>query len=343
MIAIHELDNEQAYETELSQCVGVTGYHQWFFLEAIADALNLEFRAFVVEFEGERLGVVPLLFRHRGPVSTVNILPIGCIGPLIRGEALRAGLVRELLTGVEPVLRNHRTIATRWAFAPGLQVSSEYLAMPGFEVSRWDNYVVPESKSVDDCLKSMSRNRRQSIRRIERHVSVQQSSTEEITGWLPERVSVAYDRQGQEPLYQLAEVRSLTERLATHPRMLWRTAKGRDGSVLAMTGCVIGDDRLWGWLMIGPRTPGISAQTLCYWDAIEWSRSRGLACDLGGVPNEGIRELKISMGGDPETAVAALRIRPKTAYKAGMGLYRGMDRLAKWRHSRDRASKGITE
>src|ERR1700722_11813856 len=31
-----------------------------------------------------------------------------------------------------------------------------------------------------------------------------------------------------------------------------------------------------------------------------------------------------------ETAVAALRIRPKAAYKAGMRLYRGMDRLAKW-------------
>ena len=84
MMTIHELDNEQAYEAELSQCVGVTGYHQWFFLQAIADALNLEFRAFAVEFEAEFLGVVPLLFRRRGPISTVNILPIGCIGPLIR-------------------------------------------------------------------------------------------------------------------------------------------------------------------------------------------------------------------------------------------------------------------
>jgi hypothetical protein len=329
MLAIYELDNEQAYEAEVSQCVGVTGYHQWFFLRAISDALNLEFRAFVVDFDGGRLGVVPLLFRRRGPTSTVNILPIGCIGPLIRGEALRAGLVRELLTGVEPVLRNHRTIATRWAFAPGLKVSSEYLAMPGFEVSQWENYVVPEYKSVDDCLKTMSRNRRQSIRRNERRgISVQQSSTEEITRWLPEQVASVYQRQGQEPLYQLSEIRSLTERLATNPRMLWRSAKAPDGSVLGMTGCVIGDDRLWGWLMIGPRIPGMSAQTLCYWDAIEWSRSRGLACDLGGVPNEGIRDLKISLGADRETAVAALRIRPRVAYKAGIGLLRCMDRLA---------------
>ena len=65
------------------------------------EALNLKFSAFGVEFEGRRLGVVPMLFRRRGPVSTVNILPIGCIGPLIRGEALRAGLVGELLAGVE--------------------------------------------------------------------------------------------------------------------------------------------------------------------------------------------------------------------------------------------------
>jgi hypothetical protein len=330
MIAIYELDNEQAYEAELSQCVGVTGYHHWFFLRAIADALNLEFRAFAVAFEGARLGVVPLLFRHRGPISTANILPIGCIGPLIRGEALRAGLVRELLSGVEPVLRNHRTIATRWAFAPGLNVSSECLAMPGFEVSRWENYVIPESKSVDDCLKSMARQRRQSIRQSEGHgVSVQQSSPEEITQWLPEQVVSTYERQGEEPLYRLAEVRSLTERLAIHPRMLWRTAKATDGTVLGMTGCVIGDERLWGWLMIGPYTPGISSQTLCYWDAIKWSRSRGLSYDLGGVPNEGIRKLKISLGADPESAVAALRIRPRAAYKAGMALCRGMDRLAK--------------
>lgn len=336
-MTLYELESEQAYEAEVNQCVGMTGYHHWFFLTAMAEALNLKFRAFVVDFEGQRLGVAPLLFRRRGPVSTVNLVPIGCIGPLIRGEALRAGLLGEFFKGVEPVLRRHRTVATRWAFSPGLNLSSDQLAMPGFEVSEWENFMIPATKSIDDCLKSMSRVRRQSIRKTEAHgVLVEESSTEEITKWLPEQISIAYERQGLPPLYEPAEVRSLTERLAAHPRMLWRTAKDADGSVLGMTGCIIGDDRLWGWLMAGPPTPGISAQTLCYWDVIKWSLQRGLAYDLGGVPNEGIRKLKVSLGADSENAVSALRIHHRAAYKAGTTVYEwGMKRLAKWRNGHD--------
>jgi hypothetical protein len=60
MTTVYELDGEQAYEAEVSQCVGVTGYHHWFFLSALAGALNYEFRAFAVDSAGERLGVVPL-------------------------------------------------------------------------------------------------------------------------------------------------------------------------------------------------------------------------------------------------------------------------------------------
>ena len=72
MATVYELDDEQAYEAEVSQCVGVTGYHHWFFLTALAEALNCEFRAFAVDSEGGRLGVLPMLFRRRGPVSTAR-------------------------------------------------------------------------------------------------------------------------------------------------------------------------------------------------------------------------------------------------------------------------------
>ena len=89
--------NEQIYEAELSQCVGVTGYHHWFFLEALADAFNYEFRAFAVDSGGERLGVAPLVFRRLGPVSMVNFTPVCPFGPVLRGEALRAGRMTELL------------------------------------------------------------------------------------------------------------------------------------------------------------------------------------------------------------------------------------------------------
>ena len=221
---------------EVSQCVGVTGYHHWFFLTALAGALNYEFRAFAVESAGERLGVVPLFLRRRGPVSTVNFVPVGCVGPVIRGEALRAGLMGELLRGAASVLRR-RTVAARWSFSPGLNVNAGELANSGFAASEWENYFIPGTKSVDDLLKSMSRSRRQSINRHirrgqDRGVTVAEASAEEIVRWLPEQVAAVYERQGRPPLYSPAEARSLAERLASHPRMLWRTVKGPDGSVV---------------------------------------------------------------------------------------------------------------
>jgi predicted N-acyltransferase len=338
MTTIHELDNELEYDAEISQCVAVTGYHRWFFLSALAEALKLEFRAFAVDLDGERLGVVPLLFRHRGPASTVNILPIGCIGPLIRGEALRAGLLRELVQGVDPVLRRHRTIAAKWAFPPGLNVDAECMAMPGFENDSSENYVISSAKSVEELLESMSRSRRQSINRhirrgLERGVTIEEATTEEVTQWLPRQIGSVYERQGLAPLYDFTELCVLTERLAAHPGMLWRTAKVPDGNAVGMAGCVLGDDRVWGWLIAGSPVQGASVQTLCYWDLIKWSLARGLALDLGGAPNEGIRELKVSLGADEETVTALRRVRYKAFYNAVVAISLSMERRAKRSHS----------
>jgi Acetyltransferase (GNAT) domain len=339
MATVYELDDEQEYEAEISQCVGVTGYHHWFFLRALADAHNFEFRAFAVDSAGERLGVVPLLFQRRGPVSTANFAPVGYIGPVIRGEALRAGLLTELLLGAEPILRRHRTVATRWGFSPRINVNVAELTSCGFEVSPWEDYVIPGTNSVDDLLKSMSRSRRQSINRHirrgqERGVSVAEASAEEITRWLPEQVSAVYERQRRPPLHDLTEVRSLAERLASHPRMLWRAVKDQDGNVAGVAGCVIGDDRLWGWLITGAPVNGVSVQILCYWDLIKWALDRGLALDLGGAPNEGIRELKTSLGAEVETAVRVFRFHPRAAFKAAAALRNWGPVRANWERMR---------
>jgi hypothetical protein len=329
MATIYELDDEQTYEAEVSQCVGVSGYHHWFFLSALADALGYEFRAFAVDSGGERLGVVPLLFRRSGPFSMVNFLPVGCIGPVIRGEALRAGRIGELMRGVGPVLRRHRSVAARWAFSPGLHLTAEDLAIPKFEVFEWENFVMPAATSVDDCWKKMSTGRRQSVKKTEKAgVGVDDSSTEEISGWFPGQMSDLYAREGRIPAYSLPVVQSLAERLASHPRMLWRTAKGEDGTLYGMTASIIGDDRLWGWQIVGQSVRSMSPHTLLHWDSIKWSRDRELAYDMGGVPSDGVRVIKHSLGGEPETAVGVFRFRPSSAYRAAT-------RLREWGPVRD--------
>jgi hypothetical protein len=321
MVTIREIHDEQTYEAEVSQCVGVTGYHHWFFLSALADALNYKFRAFAVDSGGERLGVVPLVFRRSGPVSVVNFLPVGCIGPVVRGEALREGRIGELLRGAEPILRRHRTVATRWAFSPGLPLNPGDLAIPKYETFTWENFVMPAANSVDDIWKSMSTGRRQSVRQTEkRGVVVADSLAEEITDWFPGQMSALYEREGRIPAYNLAVVQSLTQRLAAHPRMLWRTAKGEDGSLYGMTASIIGDDRLWGWQIVGPPVRSMSPHTLLHWDSIKWSRERELAYDMGGVPSDGVRVMKHSLGAEPETALGVFRFRPSAAYKTATKL-----------------------
>jgi CelD/BcsL family acetyltransferase involved in cellulose biosynthesis len=309
VLTLHELADEQAYEAELAKCVGVTGYHRWFFLVALADALGLRLRAFAVEDRGECLGAVPLLFRRRGPVSTVNYLPVPHVGPALRPQALWAGRLPNMLRAVEPILTRERVMVTKWAFAPGVDVPTDQLAARGFEVAQEKNFVVPATTSVDDYLKALPGNERANIKRGERRgMSTRPSTWDEITQWFPERVAEPYLRQGIAPDYSVAAARAMAVRLADHPRMLWRTVRNEE-RVLAVIAAILDTDRLWGWLIVGDRLPGASPHVTAYWDAIQWSLSHGLAFDMGGAPTSGIGEFKAKMGGQAELSVTAERTR----------------------------------
>jgi CelD/BcsL family acetyltransferase involved in cellulose biosynthesis len=320
-MVLDELSDEQAYEEELAYCVGVTGYHRWFFLSALAEALGLRLRAFAVSARGGgRLGVVPLLLRRRGPVSTVNYLPVPHVGPVLTGAGLRAARLPEVLRAVEPVLLRERAVVTKWSFAPGVAVREADLTARGFEFSRPANYLVRGTTSVEDYLKGLAPKQRAAIRRGDaRGLRSGPSSLDEITRWFPERVNGPYQRQGVAPDYSRAAARALAARLAADPRMLWRSV--RDGQrVLAVNACIVDGDRLWGWMLAGDRVPGPSPHVAAYWDAITWSRDRGLSCDFGGAPTSGIADFKIAMGGELETCLVAERVRPR-AYRAARALH----------------------
>jgi CelD/BcsL family acetyltransferase involved in cellulose biosynthesis len=334
-LVLHELTDEQAYEEELAECAGVTGYHRWFFLAALAEALGLRLRTFAVEERGERLGAVPLLFRRRGPVSTVNYLPVPHVGPVLRGQALRAGRLPELLRAVEPILMRERVIVTKWAFAPGVDVPTEQLAAHGFEVAREENFVVPATTSIDDYLKALSSKQRAAIRRGERRgMHTGPSTRDEITQWFPERVAEPYLRQGLAPDYSLAAARSLAVRLVDHPRVLWRTVRD-DDRVLAVNVAIVDTDRLWAWMLVGDRLPGPSPHVMADWDGIQWSLSHGLAFDMGGAPTSGIGEFKVAMGAQAELSVTAERTRLR-AYKVARSWHA---RLASHRAAQQHANQ----
>jgi hypothetical protein len=326
-LILRELSDERAYEAELAECAGVTGYHRWFFVTTFAAALGLRMRAFAVDSDTGPLGVVPLLFRRRGPVSVVNYLPVSQIGPVLHGEALRSGRADEMLRAVEPVLRAERAVVTRWAFSPGLDAGAGSLAARGFEVSRQESFVVPGTMSVEDYLKRLAPKQRAAVRRGGlRGLAAGPSTRDEITRWFPWQLSGSSQRGGA-PGYSLAAARILAERLADDPRMYWRSVRAADGRTLVMNASIVDTDRLWGWLLVGEPVPGPSPHVAAYWDAVQWSLGRGLACDFGGVPSSGIRDFKAAMGGEAELSEVAERVRPRS-YRLVRDLH---ERLARYR------------
>jgi hypothetical protein len=331
-LRLRELTAEGAYEAELAECAGVTGYHRWFFLTTFAAALGLRMRAFSVDSDAGPLGVVPLLFRRRGPVSTVNYLPVSQIGPVLRGEALRSGRADEMLRAVEPVLRAERAVVTRWAFSPGLDAGAGALAARGFEVRRQESFVVPGTMSAEDYLKRLAPKQRAAVRRgALRGLTAGPSTRDEITRWFPGQLGGGQRHSGA-PEYSLTAARILAERLADDPRMYWRSVRAADGRTLVMNASIVDTDRLWGWLLVGEPVPGPSPHVAAYWDAVQWSLGRGLACDFGGVPSSGIRDFKVAMGGQAELSVVAERVRPRS-YRLVRDLH---ERLASYRAARSR-------
>jgi len=327
-VTLFEVADEASYEAEIRQCVGVTGYHRWFFLSALAEAFGMRMRAFAVDVGGERLGIAPLLFRRRGPVSTVNFLPVCGIGPVLRGEALRAGRVQEMLRALEPVLLRERTVVTKWSFAPGVPVNLDALAGRGFRISPVATYAIPATKSVDDYLKGLAPKQRAAVRRGERRgLSTGPSTREDITDWLRESISGRDGRHETVSDYSPHAAQSILERLADDPRMLWRSVRDPGGRLLAMNASIIDEERLWGWLLAGEPVAGPSPHVAAYWDAIQWSLDRGLACDFGSAPTAGIRDFKVAMGGEPEVCMTAERVRPGV-YRTARTMHA---RLLSWR------------
>ncbi|HTU07437.1 MAG TPA: GNAT family N-acetyltransferase [Trebonia sp.] len=318
-VTLRDLVDEEAYEAELVKCAGVTGFHRWFFLRALSDALGLRFRAFAIDSGGSPAGVLPVLLRRRGPVSTANYLPVPHVGPVFRPPGT-AELLAGALRAADRYLLYERVVVTKWSFAPGLEVDRAVLAGRRFELSEEENFVVPADRSAADHLASLPQKLRSEIRSgLARGMRAGPSTREEILSWFPARVTAPYERQGIAAAYPRAAATELAERLAADPRMLWRSVRAGD-RVLAVVASIVDTTRLWEWLLAGERVKGPSPHLIVYSDAIEWSLSRGMACDFGGAPTPGIRDFKVRMGCVAEQCLTAERVRPK-AYRAARRLH----------------------
>jgi hypothetical protein len=298
---LHEL-KEEDYEAEIAKCAGVTGFHRWFFLNALSESNGFRMRTFAVEKDGATIGVLPIVLKRRGPASVSNYLPVPHVGPLLRDEMY----LTDVLAAAEPYLRRQLTVGKMWAFGPSAPVAADQLARLGYQVRVDETFFVAAGRSPADHLAAMSRQRRRDIRlEQERGVTAGPADIREIREWFAERVGATYERQGIAPIYSRDTCRMLVDLLGSDSRMLWRSIRDNNGQLIAVTAGIINVDRLWGWQVAGEDGPRSGSHLMAYWDYIEWSLSRNLSCDFGGSPNPGIRAFKLRMGVTSEPCLIA--------------------------------------
>jgi len=300
---LHELKDED-YEAEIAKCTGVTGFHRWFFLNALSESNGFRMRTFAVEKDGATIGVLPIVLQRRGPVSVSNYLPVPHVGPLLRDEMY----LTDVLAAAEPYLRRQLTADQKWAFGPGVPAAAEPLAGLGYQVRVDENFFVPAGRSPADHLAAMNGQRRRDIKVGQsRGVTAEPADIQEIREWFAEQVVGTYERQGIAPIYSRDACRLLVDLLGADSRMLWRSVRDNSGQLIAVTAGIIDVDRLWVWMLAGNRGTHPSPHLMAYWDVIEWSLSRNLSCDIGGSPNPGIRTFKLRMGVTSEPCLIAER------------------------------------
>ena len=302
-VTLHEV-KEEDYEAEIAKCTGVTGFHRWFFINALSEANGFRTRTFAVEKDGATVGVLPIALQRRGPVSVSNYLPTPHLGPLLRDEMY----LTDALAAAEPYLRRRLTADQKWAFGPGVRVATESLVGLGYEVRVDENFFVPAGKSPADHLAAMSGDRRRDIRLgLSRGITAEPADIQEIREWFAERVVGTYERQGLTSIYSRDVCRRLVDLLGADSRMLWRSVRDSSGQLLAVTVGVIDVDRVWVWMLAGDHGTHPSPQLMAYWDLIEWSLSRNLSCDIGSSASPGIRKFKLRLGVESESCVIAER------------------------------------
>jgi hypothetical protein len=280
-------------------------------LKALSESIGFRMRMFAVEKGSDTIGVLPILLRRRGPISTANYLPIAHAGPLLRD----ATALTDVLTAAEPFLLRQLTVATKWAFAPGVPIVSEPLSELGFEVKSIENFFVPAGRSTTEQMGSIARKQRKELVACQ-SLGMEASAADirEIKDWFASQVAAPYTKLGVIPEYTQAAGLRLVQLLGTDPRMLWRSVRDNHGQLIAVTACIIDTDRLYGWMIVGGHSTRPSPHIFAYWDVIEWALSHGLSCDLALAPTDGIRSYKLRMGAVSEPCLVAERVRPE-AYR----------------------------
>jgi CelD/BcsL family acetyltransferase involved in cellulose biosynthesis len=262
----------------------------------------------VVTRGGADIGVAPLLVRRRGLLSIVNWVPFPYVGPLVPRDVLAS-----TLDALDRWAVRHGVIRQQQSFPPGTDVDERALVDRGFAVDHDSTYVVPVRPSSEQQWAGLDTRCRNAIRKAQRLGARVQEAPD--TTALGEIVEAVFARRGHGSGYRDGFPPSIHRLHQIAPRVR-ATVALHDGTAVGSLVSLEHRGRALVWLGgVRPEFRSTNANTLLYWDAIEWARDLGAAeVDLVGLPDAGIARFKQQFGG----ALRSYTVGQRTAAAARM-------------------------
>ncbi|HEY0227230.1 MAG TPA: hypothetical protein VGC05_12750, partial [Mycobacterium sp.] len=229
----------------MGECRGVTGFHHWFFLDELAEALGLSFAAYAVRDGVGLVGVVPVLLKRVGPVATSNYLPVPYVGPVVVD-----GRLTDVIAAMRPRLARQRTVVTKWSFAAAAELDLPALHRLGYTIERHTNFYSDPAVPVEEQWSRFAPDVRANVRKAERAgVTCGPSTEAEIMTYFPRLVSAPYLRQRTPLDYPEAGAKMMAGRFIDDPRIVWRSVR-KEGEFLGISALIADGGRACGWQLL---------------------------------------------------------------------------------------------
>lgn len=313
-------DDPGEWDALVAQHAGATGFHDWSWLQLMADVFGWRFIPLVVARQGTPVGVFPVVLRP-GPIARPADPPFPYVGPLVPGA-----LLPDVLRAFRRWQVRHGVPIARFDLGPAVTPPDELLSRCGVEWTGDRTYVVDlaDSPSPEQLLAGMSRSARHNVRAAERRgVEIRPSLPGEVTAFLPRVLSESYESRGVPSPYP-DDIGARIERWAEGRDHVYAATAVVEGELAGVILALAGHPVVMGWAGGTLRAyRSANPSSALYHHIVQWSSAHGhTALDMVGRVDEGISRFKMSMGATERPFVTVVSSPlPRVARSAATALW----------------------
>lgn len=283
-------------------------FHRYTWLSIMAGTFGARFDPMAMLDSDKIVGVVPEITKMRGPLHTINWLPLPYLGPLVPDDELASALA--LLAARYRHPQSLRVVQAMPRCAPAES------QMRGFERHEEHTVVVAVDAHDEELLTAMEKRGRRAIAAAQRRgVVIEPAREADVCELLPAWCEAALARQGHPPAYPRETYAAIWGAFRSDPDVRFAAARFDGRTVGVQVDCAGGRRAVVWEGASSDEGKHLGANPLLDWDALRWARSRGAdELDLVGAPTPGLTKYKRQFGGIVEPFTVYQRLSP--LYKA---------------------------